>query len=110
MAQQEIIACRPRVLFITVNVFLKGLSISLLVNVNSTPSSNILLPLVQAVGPCLVDHLAVHLFVDVAVVVGVAALPRVAEPRVEVTVVEGAADGGSLVAVVGDGWPVMFQG
>ena len=36
-----------------------------------------------------------HLFVAVAViVVGVAALPRVAEPRVEVTVVEGAADGG----------------
>ena len=48
-----------------------------------------------------------HLFaiaVAVAVVVGVAALPRVAEPRVEVTVVEGAADGGRLVAVVGGGW------
>ena len=43
-----------------------------------------------------------HLFVAVAVVVGVAALPRVAEPRVEV-VLEGAADGGGLVAVVGDG-------
>ena len=103
---------RQRVIYITVYVFLKGLNIAPLANVNSTISSNFLLPLVQAVGPRLVDHLAVHLFaIAVAVaVVGVAALPRVAEPGVEVTVVEGAADGGSLVAVVGDGWPVMFQG
>ena len=45
------------------------------------------------------DHLAVHLFA--VAVVGVAALSRVAEPRVEVVV--RAADGGSLVAVVGLG-------
>ena len=42
-----------------------------------------------------------HLFAVAVAVVGVAALSRVAEPRVEVVV--RAADGGNLVAVVGLG-------
>ena len=50
------------------------------------------------------DHFAVHLFA-VTVAVGVAALPRVAEPRVQVVQLQRAAHGGGggsrLIAVQG---------